>query len=70
MANILGQLTPIAYRLVDVVFHVELEEIVLPHEDVLSLIDLRVQRHEGILSHINTLLECVLDSRDIPVNDL
>ena len=50
--------------------HVELEKIVLPHEDVLGLVKSWVEGHLGVLRDIDALLESVFDCGDVSVHDL
>lgn len=60
MSELILQLFAKRDSLVDIILQVELEEIVLPHEHIGCLINVRVQGHLSILSDIDTLLERVL----------
>ena len=70
LAYVISQFISVADCFLYIVFHVELEEIVLPHEDVLCLVKCWVEGHLGVLCNIDALLESVFDCVNIPVHDL
>ena len=70
LAYVLSQLISVADCFLYIMLHVELEEIVLPHEYVLGLVKRWVEGHLGVLCNIDALLESVLDCGNVTVHDL
>ena len=70
LAYVIGQFVSVADCFLDIVLHVELEQIVLPHEDVLGLVKRRVEGHLGVFRDLDALLKGVFDCMDVSVHDL
>lgn len=70
LSELFAKFLTIGNGLLDVVFHVELHEVVLPHENVGSLIDVWIERHSSILSDFDAFLESVFDGGNVALYDL
>ncbi len=55
---------------VNIVLHVKLEQVVLPHKNVASLVNGRVEGHFGVFCNVNAFLESVFHCKNVSVHEL